>query len=378
MNPINAIIKKIKDKIRKRKENIYIIKSQSNKEWVYICYISQVFYHLNETEYLDSHQNKREAIIIASTFHKLGYNVYVQEFSSSRKIPNLNFKIIFGIEPNFCKACKKFPHAKKIYYATGAYFEHQNKQIRLMTDYINTTYNAHLPYKRLALPHNSIKDADYILQIGSSYTIETYPKEYRHKISLIHQSIQTQLKNPLKNYAKKNEFFYMGSGGNALKGLSLLIEYFHIHPELYLNVVGPIEDDFHKALSPLIGKNIKFWGFLNVNSQQFCSIIEKCNFIIYPSGSEGGIPGAVINSMKRGLIPIVTPWSAFDGIEDYGFLIKNWDLSSIDEGIKWSQSLTIKEIEMLSRKCQDYATKYYNLENFKIEFTNFIQANIKP
>lgn len=71
------------------------------------------FYHLDDTQYLDSHQNKREAIVIANTFHKLGYNVYIQEFSSNKKIPNLNFTIIFGIEPNFYKACKRFPQAKK-------------------------------------------------------------------------------------------------------------------------------------------------------------------------------------------------------------------------------------------------------------------------
>lgn len=377
MNLIKRLINRVLNKYKIQKESIYQIKNNDSNEWVYICYIAQVFYHLKDTQYLDSHQNKREAIIIARTFHKLGYNVYIQEYSSRKRIPKLNFSIIFGIEPNFYTACEKFPKAQKIYYATGAYFEHQNKQIRKITDQINKAYHSNLPYKRLVKPHKSIDIADYILQIGSNFTIKTYPEAYRSKITLIHQSQQIRLSEFPKHYAKENEYFYLGSGGNALKGLSLLIEYFHQHTELFLNIVGPIEDEFYKIFHPQLGENIKIWGFLNINSAQFSSIIKKCNFIIYPSGSEGGTPGAVINSMSQGLIPMVTPWSAFDEINDFGFLMEDWSLSSIDKSIKWSLSLTDRDIEKLSEKNRIYATNYYNLNRFEDEFTQYIKTIIK-
>lgn len=374
MNFLKKAAEIIYNRYHAYKEATYQLKNNNSDEWVYICYIAQVFYHLDDRQYLDKHQNKREAIIIANTFHKLGYNVYLQEFSSNKKIPNLNFSVIFGIEPNFCKACEKFPQAKKIYYATGAYFEHQNKQIHDMTNYINRTYNSNLSYKRTVKPHKSIEIADSILQIGSNFTISTYPKQYQSKISLIHQSNQITSSPSVKKYAKENEYFYMGSGGNALKGLVLLIEYFNLHPELHLNIVGPIENAFYKALKNKISNNIKIWGFLNVNSSQFSQIIEKCNFIVYPSGSEGGIPGAVINSMKKGLIPIVTPWAAFNEINKYGFLLEKWDVESIDKGIRWSQSLSIETIERLSKDCQTYVSQNYTIENFEKEFSQYIQT----
>ena len=376
MKFLKKITKAIYRKYHAYKESTYQIINNNSDEWVYICYIAQVFYHLDDTQYLDSHQNKREAIVIANTFHKLGYNVYIQEFSSNKKIPNLNFTIIFGIESNFYKACKRFPQAKKIYYATGAYFKHQNKQIYDMTNYINSTYKSNLTYKRLVKPHKSIEIADSILQIGSNFTISTYPEQYQSKISLIHQSTQINSQSQIKKYAKENEYFYMGSGGNALKGLVLLIEYFHQHTELYLNIVGPIENDFYNTLKNQIGNNIKIWGFLNVNSPQFSQIIKRCNFIIYPSGSEG-IPGAVINSMKKGLIPIVTPWAAFNEINNYGFLLEKWDIESINKGIKWSQSLSIETIEKLSKDCQTYVNQNYNITNFEKEFNQYIQAVLK-
>lgn len=374
---LKKIPKSIYTKYHSFKENTYIIKNNDSNEWVYICYISNVFYHLNDTQYLGTHQNKKEAIIIAHTFHKLGYNVYVQEYSSNKKIPNLNFTVIFGLEPNFYKACQKFPQAKKIYYATGAYYEHQNKQIIDMTNYINKTYQSSLSYKRLVKSHKSIEIADSILQIGSRFTIETYPEKFQSKIFLIHQSTQINTLQQEKKYAKENEYFYMASTGNALKGLVLLIEYFHKHPELYLNVVGPIEKDFYIAIRHLLSDNIKLWGFLNVNSTQFTQIIGKCNFLIYPSGSEGGIPGAVLNSMKKGLIPIVTRWAAFNEINRYGFLLQKWDVKSIDEGITWSLSLSIETINKLSKECQRYVDRNYNITNFEKELNQYLKIILK-
>ena len=66
------------------------------------------------------------------------------------------------------------------------------KQIQKMTDYVNVTYDAHIPYQRLVTPHKSIELADYILQIGSSYTILTYPPICQSKIEIIQQTSQSK------------------------------------------------------------------------------------------------------------------------------------------------------------------------------------------
>lgn len=66
--------------------------------------------------------------------------------------------------------------------------------------------------------------------------------------------------------------------------------------------------------------------------------------MIYPSGSEG-MPGAVLNSMKKGLIPITTRWAAVDNIEELGFLMPSWSIDGIDVGVKWALSLSKDQVK---------------------------------
>ena len=188
---IIRIFNRIKNVYRKR-HSTFIWKISDTAEWVYISYLTDIFYYPNDNRLLSSHQNRREALIIAKVFNQLGFNIYIQDHASKKEIPKIKFSIIFGLEPNFCNACIANPQSIKIYYATGAYYEHQNKQIQKMTDYVNVTYDAHIPYQRLVTPHKSIELADYILQIGSSYTILTYPPICQSKIELIHQSSQSK------------------------------------------------------------------------------------------------------------------------------------------------------------------------------------------
>ena len=363
-------------------KDYYISKVSRKAPWVYIAYITDVFYHKDDRSLRNSHQNQREALTQVEVFNELGYNVYVQQYLSKREIPKLKFDIIFGHEPNFVRAVDKNPDAFKVHYVPGAYIDHRNSQIIRMTDYVNKTYNSSIPYRRLLEydnPNHSSKIAyevsDKILMIGSKFTVDTFPVHLHSKIVIIHQS--TQLTHTIKNiqYAPANEFFFMGSGGNILKGISLLVEYFSKHPEYVINIVGPIEDDVKGALHTRLTDNIIFHGYVDVNSDAMIDIMKQCNFIIYPSGSEG-MPGAVLNSMKNGLIPIVTKWAAFDEIEEYGYILEDWSVNAIDKGVNWSRSLSQDNILKLKRNCSEYIEKTYNIDQYKKEFKDFFIQNI--
>lgn len=383
-----SILRRFKRKIKRvltkcriiedfKPKDYYISKISKKAPWVYVAYIEHPFYHQNEDAYLDRHQNMREAIAQVEIFNELGYNVYVQNYLSKGEIPKYEFSIVFGHEPNFTKVAIANPRALKVHYVPGAYIEHRNGQIIRMTDYFNKTYHANVPYRRLLEYDNqdyaspaAYEIADSILMIGSKFTIETFPPHLRSKITLIHQSTQKNTQNTEIKLGSNKDFFFMGSGGNLLKGISLLIEYFTKHPENNLHIVGPIEDDVKKAISCILTDNIKFYGFVNANSETMSEIMGQCNFIIYPSGSEGS-PGAVLNSMKTGLIPIVTRWSAFDEIESYGYVLENWDVASISKGIEWSHTLSDERILELKQNCARYVTETYNLDKYKREFKDY-------
>ena len=143
-----------------------------------------------------------------------------------------------------------------------------------------------------------------------------------------------------------------------------MIEFFRDHPALTLHWVGPIENDFYKAMKGQMTPNILMYGFLNINSETMKDVVSKCNFVIYPSGTEGGCPGAVINSMKMGLIPIVTQWAAFDGIEEVGFVMKNWTIEAVQEGVDWALSKSQDEINVLSTRSQRIVSEKFSLDRF--------------
>lgn len=370
---LKANIKDVLNKCKKylKHADKHISKVSPDAPWVYVSYIPYVYNHLDDEEYMCGHQNRKETVAMVDVFNELGYNVYLHDFTINTKLPNINPVIVLGLEPNFNRACKKWPNAKKIYFATGAYYKHANKQIITMTDYINKKYDGHISYKRMTKEHDACELADVIMQIGSSYTVATYPKKLSDKIVLIDQSSQGRIVED-KKYASENEYFFMGSGGNVLKGVSVLLEYFSKHLELKLNIIGPIEDEFYEAVKTLITDNIVLHGFVNMKSDKMYEIASKCNFVVYPSGTEGGCPGAVINSMKMGLVPIVTPWAAFDGLEDCGFVMKDWSVDALSQGIDWSLHLSKDEVSKKSQAALTICRNKFNMDRFKEQFKNYI------
>lgn len=359
------------------KEDLYIKKIDKNAPWALVSYIPFVYDFIGDDSFLDEHQSRREAFVINRILNELGYNVYNIPFNAKQKIPSYNFELVFGLEPAFCDACIKYPNALKIYYATGAYYEHQNKMVKFLTDEMNNIFKSHIPYRRIVKEHNACQLADYILQIGNKFTIETYPETLQSKISLIHQSSQATRTISTIRYAEINHFFFMSSTGNCLKGVPLLCKFFSQHPELTLHIVGSIEEDVGEALKGIITPNIILHGFMNVNSDEFLSIVSKCNFMLYPSGSEGGAPGAVLNGMRNGLIPITAQWGHVDEFFYYGYIMKDISLTSLSDGIQWSQSLSPEEVTRRKILCAEHVKRTYNLERFEVEFRQYMNKIIR-
>lgn len=378
MKMLNSIDNFLWRCLHKLKVNVYYRSMVSSKApWVYISYIPEPIYRRYNTPYMNRHQSRREMIVMVKVFKHLGYNVYVNNYSNEKKLPAITPSIIFGLEPSFEAACKKWPKALKIYYATGAYFEHQNKMIYRRTNEFNKKYHTDYPFQRLVSESKRCEMADFIFQIGSKFTVGTYPVSLQKRIKLIRQS-NTLINLPTlkKNYSNKIDYLWLGSSGTILKGLDLTIAYFQKHPEKTLHVVGGVDEKFKQILSVTQCSNIKFYGFLNTSSNQFVSLATKCNFLVYPSCTEGGCPGAVINSMLYGIIPIVSPWAAFDDIEQIGYLLKELNETSIDEAIKWTDRLSSDEIFTLSEKSKKYANENYNLHVFENDIYESLKSII--
>lgn len=363
--------------IHQKDKSVYISKISSQKKWVLIAYIPEVFYHSNDISFLNSHQNKREALAMVPIFNQLGYNVYVQSYTKATNFPNINVSVIFGHPPAIVAAAKVYKKAVIVQYATGCFYTHSNKQEEYITRLVNTECNTSFKCQRYTLADDAHVLSDYILMIGSKNTIETYPESIHHKITTIHQSSQDVRTLETIRYSPENEYLCMSSTGVLLRGVSFLIEYFTKKPNKVLHLLCPFEPyiEYIRNKTP---KNIIFHGTMILGSDDFLNVVARCNYIIYPSGSEGGCPGSVINSMKNGLIPIVSKWAAFDEINNYGYMMKGWSTDSIADGVKWAESIEPDKCELMKQKCSAFAKQTYNLERFSKEFASYFRHILEP
>lgn len=350
--------------------------------WVFSSYIPEPFYKENNSKFMLKHQNRRESLVLRDVFNNQGFNYLSMRYDKKINYNNLITEkpnIIFGMGKNFVELSKEFSKAKKIYYATGSYPWHQNHMVKKRTDEVNIKKGSSIPYYRTVLEDDRINISDFIIQIGSKYTVETYPEEYRKKIYTIRQSSFEFLNLDIiekKKCASIKNYLWFGSGGSILKGLDLVLEYFSKQKNLHLHVVGNVDYDFKKIYKNELfnNPNIKFYGYLPIDSQKLKDIAMNCSFILFPSGSEGGLPGSVINMMRLGLIPIVSKYAASDEIfQTGGLIIKELEQNQMAATIEASQKYSEKELFEFFQCNYEHSKNNYNLETYKKDMTNVLE-----
>lgn len=356
------------------------LKNSSHR--ILVCYLSEPFYHKDDSNYFKTHQNRRETLIMSSVFEELNWSYCFMRLDKPLFKDVSKYDIIFGCGSSFVEACNKNVHATKIYYATGSYFAHQNKMIKKRTDDFNKKHDTHLKYSRLALIQNSNEISDAIIQIGSKYTLESYPQYLRYKIKPIHQTCFDfsnifDCQRKFKEYGKNN-FIFMGSKGSILKGLDIVLDFFEAHPELIVHLFGIIDNDFYKVYSNQLNQcpNIVNHGFKDISSKTFLDIAYTSPWVLLPSVSEG-CPGSVINCMKVGCIPIVTRYAACEEAAEVGFVMQEADILSLCNAIELALSFSDEEIEKRMKAAIEIASINYNETTFKKEFKNAIEGIIK-
>lgn len=355
----------------------YVKKKNGNKR-IFISYIIEPLKRRNDEVFFQGHQNHQETVIIEDIVNELNLSYVFNHYSLPINFVRGKFDVVFGLEPNFGNLCQSNPRAAKIYYATGAYYQHQNNQVTQRTEEFKKKYNIEYPYVRLVEEHDSCEIADTIIQIGSDHTIETYPEHLRSKIILIDQTCHNFKEIDLDDKIKKtskSDYIWFGSFGSILKGLDLVLEFFLTNTHLTLHVVGPVEEKFLSVFQDRLNRtnNIYLYGFMNMDSPEFRQIALKCAFLIYPSASEGGWPGSALNLQKLGVIPILSKWASGPEIKDLGFLLPDLSVESIAEAVSWSRSLSDTNIADLSLKNHEAVITKHNKERFKAQLKSNLE-----
>ena len=341
-----------------------------------ISYITAPFQSENPSK-LTGHQNKWEAVEIARIFNKLGYVVDVAVYNDDKFNSKKNYDLIFGQGNSFARHIESAgPSCLKIYYATGAHWSFQNPAEQSRIDYLQQRKGVKLNRKVFAPPNRSAEKADGVICIGNEFTVSTY-LPYNTNVKQLNQSGFDFLKWPEdKNFdSAVHKFFWLGSRGMVHKGLDLVLEVFKNLPNLELYIGGKVlrEKDFaatyHNEL--LETPNINLLGYIDIQSETFEDVTNKCGYIIFPSCSEA-TAGSVITTMHRGLVPIVTRETGVD-TKDFGITLCDATIETIREAVIKASKQPAHILKDCSKKSFQEAKKNYTRNKFSENFEKVLR-----
>ena len=326
-----------------------------------------------------SHTAYKECFEIGVIFNELGYNVDVVLYTDDHsEIDYEKYDLIFGFGDPLCNSFYNplKPGCKIIYYGTGCHINFQNPQslTRILEGKQRT--GKYLPESgRIVEKSWSLQTTlvDGMIILGNKHTVETYRKNYKNgKIITIptsfHKVYDINLKD--KDFKKsKHNFLWFGSSGMIHKGLDILLEVFKNRKNITLHVGGPVENEkrFKQVYYDYLfkRKNIITHGFIDISSEKFKELMDKCAFVIFPSASEGASPTVLTAMGNGGLIPIISKACGLD-VEPFGFVFEKPDIRSVEYNINKALQLSAEEIHSRSEQALKFSNKNHSFDNFSV------------
>jgi hypothetical protein len=324
-----------------------------------------------EARYL-RHVNIFHAQEIVRALNQMGYSVDVIDYRDRRFRPHKAYDLFIGHGAfNFEKIATQLPEkAKKIYFSTGSYWQFHNTQEAARFAALSQRRGVVLALDRPIVQGEeaALRLADGILGIGNAFTRSTYADFER--VAMINGTalLDAQLDWCPKDYqAGRQHFLFFASGGNVHKGLDLVLEAF-LGLNLHLWVMAPLQADFIKIYQPeLAGRNnIHLFGWTQPRSASFYQVMQRCNFCLLPSCSEGQAQ-SVIEAMNQGLIPAVSRQAGVD-VGDFGVWIDPPGVEMVRQVARTLAGLPAAHCREMSFKARQAAQEEYAEPRFAANF----------
>ncbi|MEQ8172475.1 MAG: glycosyltransferase [Candidatus Eremiobacterota bacterium] len=369
----NKIRNKIRIEIRKIQGykviyNVNQVKEVKYKKRAILIYLVDAFLLKDNDLMFLYHQNLRQCKQIASILGEFGYIVDVADINDANFKPARIYDLVLSHRFNLNNIKKSLQNSIKIYLSTGINHIISNRNVKKRYENLIERRKCNLKIKSLLsedMPF--VLEADFIIGFGNDFIMKTWQEIVKVPTYLFNNYGFQKTKFIDKKFidARRN-FLFFASSGQVLKGLDLLLDIFPKYPELNLYICSRFEKEkdfcqiYYNELFKT--KNIHPVGFILVNSDEFYRLINKCAYIIYPSCSEGQ-PGAVIQCMYTGLIPILTKESGID-TEDFGITFSNDTIEEIENTIIKLSQMPEEWCKERSIKTRKIAEKKYSEEAF--------------
>lgn len=309
--------------------------------------------------------------------NEIGYVVDVVNFNNCSWLPSKDYDLFIGHGgKNFERLSHHLPQSlPRIYFSTGLYWREWN--IRLA----RRIYDLTLRRGFLLPAHRDISsDEEYanqttqgIICLGNKMAVNSYSK-FPKAIGINNANFPIQYEGwRQKDYRQGRKHFLFFSGrGNVLKGLDLLLETF-AQTDLHLHICQHIEADFaHVYKYELERPNIHVHGFVTMRSPEFEALAARCNWVISATCAEGQ-PGAILECMGHGLIPILPDTANID-VGRWGIRLPDCDVETIRSIVTESAEMSVEESRQRAECVAQTTREDYSVENFREAFKNAVKA----
>ena len=347
-----------------------------------LCYITRPF----KTRRHDRiHPNLSEVRMIARILEDLGYDVWAVDYHSEYPIDYTRYDLIFGFGRSFSRSFDGPFHGIRILHLTGASpcFSNRAEPVRLLA--------LHQRKEKLLSPRRIVYEpwmagavlSDAVFCLGNDWSLSTYQGINTNLIRIPVSYVPThELSSLSKDYeAGRKRFLWFGSLGAVHKGLDLVLDAMDIlGGDYHLDVCGSVESetDFFALYRDhlLHRKAISYHGFVDVSSQTMKNILERCNYTILPSCSEGG-GSSVLTCMHGGLIPLVTQESSVD-LEDFGILIDQPTPEAVADAMRQAAALPTGTIRSRAQAASAFVNNKHSAQQveaaLRASLSKIIQA----
>lgn len=328
-------------------------------------------------------------IVMAQALNEMGYVV------DAIGNDNVNFEIkdhydlVILHNPNLIGLWKKkLPKGTPIvYFEVVAYWREVLKKMENRFEDFNKKYNLQISsedfdgYKSISLNgeeyDKNILLADSRIVLGDQLTqsFAKFPKTFfTTSVCLPDPNFSKDLSSENLERGRKNFVFFGGSTHNFRKGLHLLLEAF-VNSPYHLYVCSSVNEVLFKIYNLEKQPNIHLMGYQKQGSEQFYKLINTCDFVIHPSCAEG-IPGGVLDTLKYGLIPIVSKECNIVNANKLGILLEHSSLEEIKQAIGSVASQPASWLKERSELCIAEGKTTYALEAFKNDFKAAIKNSL--
>jgi glycosyltransferase involved in cell wall biosynthesis len=325
--------------------------------------------------------NRGIAQEMVRALNELGYVADIVNFDNTSWIPRRHYDLFIGhAGVNFTSIEERLaPTVKRVYFSTGTYWREANERLATRLHWLTLRRGVLLPANRAASPSEEAanKAADAIVCIGNDSVVKSYATLGKQTIALDNGVFPVAWRGwETKEFgAARRHFLFFAGPGNVLKGLDLLLEAF-VGTDLHLHVCQELEPEFREVYKRECGApNVHVYGHIPMRSRLFQDLARQCGWVITATCTEGQ-PGAVLECMGHGLVPVVPDTANLDGEDGWAVRISQCDVETIREVVTATSRMAVDECRRLSYQAVEAAQSRFTPEAFRGAFKTAIAAAV--